>query len=272
LLLLPNPSTLAAPLIHPAAVAASGAWIAQPFVDGSSGRLSMTRLTRFVVCAAALFLGATRASADPVRLISGSLLVVGASTVAPISTAGTRGFSVNGLAAPSEGRIDPFTECAPCLPGSTVSVGGSLGEAAFLGTVTFEGSTFPLLFSINNETSLLFEWSGTTIAPPPAAGPVGVTAPFTLSGLFFRSFGRDVVELSGRGTASLFLTPANVGPDVPFAWEVDRVRYDFEDPALTPEPATLMLTGIGVVAGAAARRRRCRELRCPTRPSVPRPD
>jgi hypothetical protein len=213
----------------------------------------MTRLIRFVVCATALFLGASCVSADPVQITSGSLLVNGSLGLAPISVFGTHGFSVTGDALPSEGRIDPFTDCNPCVPGASVSLGGSLSEAAFSGTATFEGSAFPLELRLNAPNSLLFEWSGTTIAPPESNGPVTVAGPFAVTGTLFRSFGTDKVDFSGGGTASLSLNPLHLGAD--FGWQVNRVRYDFESAAATPEPATLTLLSIGVLAGAARSRR-----------------
>src|SRR3954453_9529163 len=216
----------------------------------------MTRFTGFVVCATALFLGAARVSADPVRITSGSLLVTGSSGLAPVSVTGTQGFSVNGHADPSEGRVDPFNDCDSCVPGASVSLGGSLSEGAFSGTATLEGQAFPLKLSLDEPNSLLFECEGTTVAPLEASGPVTVTGRFALTGTLFRSFGTERVDFTGGGTASLFLNPTPFGPD--FVWHIDRVLYDFENTAATPEPATLTLLSIGVLAGAVRHRRTSR--------------
>lgn len=219
----------------------------------------MTRLTRFVVCATALFLGATRVSADPVRVTSGSLVATNESLFARLSIAGTQGFSVDAFADRLEGRMDAFNLCNRCPPGSAVSLGAFLGDGAISGAVTFGGRAFLLGFSIDQPTVLALEFSGMTIVPLDDRGPVTMRAPFTLTGALLLSFGAERVPLSGSGTASLFVNPTHLdAPEFPLSWEIEQLRYDFESTAATPEPATLTLLSIGILAGGLGRRGRRR--------------
>jgi hypothetical protein len=74
----------------------------------------MTCLTRFVACATALFLGVTCASADPVRVTSGFLLVTGNAVVAPIDISGTQGFLEDSSAGPRS--LEPPRSTAAPFP------------------------------------------------------------------------------------------------------------------------------------------------------------
>jgi hypothetical protein len=217
----------------------------------------MSRVTTVVVCATAMFLGAARVSADPVRITGGTLLVTGLAEPAPIAVVGTQGFAIGAIASPTEGRVDPFTECGTgCLPGTTVSLGGAL-LGALAGEVAFDGNTFPLVISTEAETVLNLEWTGTTMAPAESSGPVSVTGHFDLTGSLFHPQGVKLADIKGGGTATLFLDPNDVDPG--FVWEINRVRYDFET-AATPEPATLMLLTTGVLVGGLRRHVRRRAL------------
>jgi len=208
----------------------------------------MSRLTAFVVCAAVTFLGGAQASADPVRITGGTLLVTGLFETAPIAIVGSQGFSLDAIAAPSEGRVDPFSQCESCVPGTSISLGGNL-SGAFEGLVTFEGNTFPLVISTAAETIMFFEWDGVTTAPPPGNGPVSLTEHFAMTGRLLNQ-GVKLTDIIGAGTATLFLDPLDF--DSGFAWEVNRVRYDFEN-AAAPEPATMTLLATGVLVGGLRR-------------------
>jgi hypothetical protein len=204
-----------------------------------------------------MFLGAARVSADPVRITGGTLLVTGLAEPAPIAVVGTQGFAVGAIASPTEGRVDPFTDCGTgCLPGTTVSLGGAL-LGALAGEVAFDGNTFPLVISTEAETVLNLEWTGTTMAPAESSGPVSVTGHFDLTGSLFHPQGVKLTDIKGGGTATLFLDPNALDPG--FVWEINRVRYDFET-AATPEPATLMLLTTGVLVGGLRRHVRRRAL------------
>jgi len=166
----------------------------------------MSRLTALVVCAAVTFLGGAQASADAVKITGGTLLVTGRVELARIALAGTQGFSLDAIADPSEGRVDPVSQC-PCVPGTSISLGGNL-SGAFEGLVTFDGNTFPLVISTAAETILFFEWDGVTTAPPPGNGPVSLTEHFAMTGRLLNQ-GVKLTDIIGGG-GHVVLGPARL--------------------------------------------------------------
>jgi hypothetical protein len=216
----------------------------------------MTRIARSVVCASVLsLLISVPAAADPVSINNGFLVATGPTALAPVFVTGSQGFSVMGAAAVSGGHIDPFDDCSPCAPGAMISAGGAL-DNAFMGQATLNGNTYPLTTGSSSPNPLSWELFGSVVAP--AANMMGfalVQVPFTMTGLF--SPGGSGVPLSGHGMASLFFTPAMVSEGEPFAWNASIVTYSFaEGAAATPEPASLTLIGLGLIAGGMAIRRR----------------
>ena len=218
----------------------------------------MQRIGRFVVCVGLFCLAdATHVAADPILISSGFLLVTGRSEAGSISIAGTQGFSLNARVDPGEGRVDVFhLECDPiCLPGSTISLGASQGGVSFTdGTTTLAGNSYPLSSDSPAEVSL--ELFGTATLPA-LQNSLRVEAPFTAMGWFSSPGGQ--IPMSGAGVVSLWLSPQNSIPGIPPGWVVDQVRYDFGDAAPIPEPATLILLGIGLAAFALRARIRGKE-------------
>jgi hypothetical protein len=96
--------------------------------------------------------------------------------------------------------------------------------------------------------------------PTPEGGATraSLSVPFVASGFLtaFDSFERTGIPFfsgafSGHGTATVeFLNL----PD--FGIVSERVRYEFQEAAATPEPATVVLVGTGLTAACAVRRRR----------------
>jgi len=154
------------------------------------------------------------------------------------------------------GRFDPAACFAGCAPGSTMSLaanwsGHELPGSALVRSVYFDnlvGGSGP----IDPQMSLAL--SGSVLLPTPV-GPLGwgreVEAPFTVAASFYHPIeasGAFVTDsISGSGTARVFLVP-NTGGN----WMVSSVLYNV---APTPEPATVVLLGSGLLALIARRRR-----------------
>ena len=212
----------------------------------------MTRISRFVVCACALcVLSVTPVAADPVHITDGFMVMTGQFQIAPVAVTGTGGFSVTGFADPGEGRADAFTSCSPCMPGEQVGVGAFLGSGAFVATVIANGQTYELTSSVFSDTPLNWTITGQTIAPPQSQSFVAVQTPFQLKGQFFPGLNQTPINIVGGGIASVLFRPVpnSAGP---FIWQTQVAHYTFNETPV-PEPATLMLLGIGVAAIAARR-------------------
>jgi len=149
-----------------------------------------------------------------------------------------------------EGRVDPLTQCEPCEPGSTISVGGSITGPAFSGTATLDGQTYS---DINDDTLhhyVALEWVGTIDVPSWRDAPVTISAPFQMAGFFASTVSPGFqVDIKGSGRATLTLVPEPSG-----IWDVGPLRYDFVATA-TPEPATLTMIGGPLIALLMRRRR-----------------
>jgi hypothetical protein len=217
----------------------------------------MTRITSFVACMGLLLLGAVpRASADPIRITGGTIVVTGRAEIGAVSIVGTRGFSLLGGVDPGEGRVDPFTDCNPCLPGTTtISVGAFLGGTALPAVATLDGNTYTVGSGIDDPVSVVLELFGMSRVPAPSDSPTMVTAPFTAEGRFFLPFPDTPVLIRGGGIATLLFRPFPAGGS-PETWEIDQVRYDFTDQTPVPEPATLMMVAGGLAAIVRVRKKR----------------
>lgn len=213
----------------------------------------MTQTTSFVACMGLFFLGfAPHASAEPIR-VTGGTIVVTSPAEGTVSIVGTRGFSLTGIVDPGEGRVDPFTECNPCLPDTfALSVGAFLGGTGFPDAVaTLDGNRYTVGMGIDDLETVALELFGAASLPPLSDSRTVVTAPFTAEGWF--SLPGLNVPIRGRGIATVGLKPFPAGS--PDTWEIDRlVRYDFSDPV--PEPATFMLVASGLAAIVGARKKR----------------
>jgi hypothetical protein len=221
----------------------------------------MTRRALFVAGVAVLCLGAaSRAAAEPITITGGSIIFPQPVLfpAGSISITGTRGFSVNGLVDSSEGRVDPPQQCFPCQPTPNFSVGLDLATFAIGGVATLEGKTYPDINGLNSINQVFLELVGSTELPPVNGQSIAIRAPFTV--VFPSLFQFEVVPeteteppvvdrapLRGRGTATVsFLA----NPSAP-VWEFNSLRYDFQP---TPEPATLLLIGGGLLLFRAQRR------------------
>jgi hypothetical protein len=89
------------------------------------------------------------------------------------------------------------------------------------------------------------EFDGTTTLPEVRAPSIVISKPFVVDerSLFQPPDTWPPVPLRGRGVVTLSLHANSVIP----VWEFSQLRYDFQTPAPTPEPATLVLVGGGLV-------------------------
>jgi hypothetical protein len=122
-------------------------------------------------------------------------------------------------------------------------------------SVTFNGTTYTDAdFSNLNSNSLAIMLFGTAIAPEFGLSPRTVSAPFTMEGELVLNGLQN--PFTGRGIATVWITPIPSIDGHPDGWAGTQVRYDFVDASAVPEPSTMMLLGTGLAALAGARRRR----------------
>ena len=216
----------------------------------------MSRITSLLASVALFCLGISvpGASANPIAVSGGTIWATGLADTGPAAFTGFPGFSFVGGVTPLEGRIDPFVDCNPCLPNSSISVGGNLSGAALPGIVWYNGAVYDV-GSMTSQAALAMEFAGTVIAPSLTGFPTMVTVPFTATGSLFIA---DTTHLiSGMGFASLLFRSQSIDENAR-AWFVDQVRYDFSpSPAPVPEPGTVttLAFGLAALARSAYKRR-----------------
>ena len=220
----------------------------------------MTRAAVVVACVSVLCLtSAIAVEAEPISITGGSLVFHTGELLqaGSLSVVGTRGFSMQGGVPTDETNVDPVHECSmACAPGSTISVGVGIFGSGFDGTATLDGKTYP---DVNGQLSLNhvgITLTGTADLPALEAAPVTVHAPVIATGTFFLGEAAPPfsVPINGRAIFTMNLAP---GPPGSGYWHLLNARYDFVATP-TPEPATLVLVGGGVLAAIRARKPRAR--------------
>lgn len=222
----------------------------------------MQRIPQMLLTLSVISLSAALpARADPLTIISGSLLAPGLFQLGPRTTLiGTGGFTVaTNVFIEGATRMDPLQNCQDtpdCLPGQRISLGAFLApnDSGLANTVvTFRGVETSR-FDVATRAGLALELMGSAVLP--ALGDINTTvmSPFTMLGGFSDNIDSGH-RLVGGGTATLSLTPSLLIDGLQ-GWTVTSVRYDFEDSAPIPEPATVLLLGTGLAAVIRGRPRR----------------
>jgi hypothetical protein len=181
-------------------------------------------------------------------LTSGSLLLQG------------DGFLMNGGVTVGEGVFQPWLQCRltpACVPGATLDLNARWsGSGLRSTTATVRGEDFKDVGGITSTTSATINFTAAAIAPVFTGDTVSLTVPFVFQGEFihFTAIDRLLESLSGDGMVTLALQ-RNAGLG---AWNYVAAKYDFQP---IPEPATLLLTGVG--AATLWERRRRRTANCP---------
>ena len=218
-----------------------------------------TRIAGLV--SALLICTAAAVHADPIVITSGSAMVDPSGD--PLR------FSIGGDDFSAMGRWNtpfavPFFSCSHgCGPGQIIQLSSSLenlvvqvapAELAAAGSATVNGTSYPLVEFIG---TMGFVTSSVTLPPlPPDQSGVTVTAPFSFSGVLqgWDPLTRDGVllfteQLVGTGEATLNLAAS------PSSYTFGTLSYAFT-PSATPEPASLLLLGTGLVIARGLRKRR----------------
>jgi hypothetical protein len=223
----------------------------------------MCQTIRLACVAAMVMFSASAALADPIRITSGSLQFTGSANAMPLTLAGD-GFTLTANASLHEGLLGPYFQCTvpECVAGSTIDlhsiwVGSGLSNA----TVTFEGQTYNNVGSFISTDSAVVEWTGSLGIPLGFTGG-SLSAPVSFGGQFLfvpdPSQPQRQVNLFGAGTATLTFIPW-AAPEFANAFVLQSAVFDMNQPAATPEPASMLLLGTGVGALLVrARRRRAR--------------
>jgi hypothetical protein len=199
----------------------------------------------------------TPASAEPVRITEGRVFVPGIVQGGTMNISGTQGFSLIGIA---DNASNAFWTCSvpECVEGTPLDLFVFFGGPTLVNAHgTLNGVTYPDVDSLNAPAYTNLFFRGSAIAPPTTGARTTITAPFTVDGGFYLMGTGLLRELTGAGTATLFLRPYGAA-DFPPSWFIEKINYDFSDSAPVPEPATLTLTATAL-AGAYIARRRTRQ-------------
>jgi hypothetical protein len=203
-----------------------------------------------------------RAAADPINITGGSQDMSPSS--GPLMLLGDRGFTLLSHVDNVGGFFEATDRCngepTRCMPGALLGLAASFSGNDLTGAAALDGQTYDRVGSFGSMSGAEVRFAGSIVLPPLSAAAT-VTAPFLFGGTFFHPIGASssvlAETLTGRGFATLSLTPHRAFSST---WHLDRAVYRFaSDPAATPEPGPLFLTGVGLIAAAAVLSRAARQ-------------
>ncbi len=201
--------------------------------------------------------------ADPILVTDGTIVVNSSNPellFATLDITGTRGFSMRATSNSVQGL-----DCGEgCPPGSMVSQSGIV-FSPFFGTATLDGAQF--VFNGVSGGGVLTIGAPLFTLPPADFGEATFETLFALTTEAFLVLAtgeedanpiRLNVAGSGRATSRLLVRDE---PGRGTVYVTRSTTYDFDAPAVVPEPGSLLLVG-GGLAAVWARRRRLRASRC----------
>lgn len=203
-----------------------------------------------------LSLTAVSAAADPIRVLGGLTYTFPDDAPHVQLFSAERGFSLSSV------PDVPFfgARCmGDCPPGELVGSGAGWTDHDLPGTASLDGETFRIGMgsAIEGFASVFFDGPMWTAPPLTGSMTATVVVPVTFTGAIAPPTPEGSVPqrtpLFGSGQATLSLT-WNAPTD---GWLLAAARYELtDDSAPVPEPATLLLTGAALSAGAWRRRKR----------------
>jgi hypothetical protein len=221
----------------------------------------MAKVRVLCVALAGLAMTAAAAVADPITITSGFVGVGAFARGSFRSTSGslTGGDSfvldVSNSDGPSQ-SVPPCSQFSPCIAGATTSASREFSLGNAVGTGTIDGTTYSTLVIRGSRFTFT---SGDVVLPPTTADAFELESPFLFQGMASiwsvdspaQAFLGDF-SLVGHGTATTRLERFGTG------YAVSGFRYEFANDTAspTPEPASMLLLGTGLVAAWQSRRLR----------------